>query len=221
MRPQSFFEENREKMIEKQIIQRGIVNPRLLDALRSLPRHLFVPPHLDHLSYEDFPLPIGNGQTISQPYITALMTSLLGLEGEENVLEIGTGSGYQAALLATLAKTVHTIERLPNLAEHAAYVLADLGISNVSVHCGDGSLGWPESAPYQGILVTAAAPNAPEPLLQQLAVGGRMVIPIGGPETQELRVWERLPAGYLDESILLVSFVPLRGAHGWSETEWP
>ena len=158
-----YYEAVRKLMVSEQIERRGIKNPRLLDVLRKVPRHRFVSAELEKKAYDDGPLPIGAGQTISQPFIVALMTSLLGLQGDENVLEIGTGSGYQAAILANLAKTVHTVERHAGLAEQARRVLAELGLANVFVHLADGSLGWPESAPYQAIIVTAAAPRPPQP----------------------------------------------------------
>jgi protein-L-isoaspartate(D-aspartate) O-methyltransferase len=208
-------------MVSEQIERRGIKNTRLLDVLRKLPRHRFVSAELEKKAYDDGPLPIGAGQTISQPFIVALMTSLLNLRGDENVLEIGTGSGYQAAILCSLAKTVHTIERHAGLAEQARRVLADLGFDNVFVHLGDGSLGWPEAAPYQAIIVTAAAPRPPEPLLQQLASeNGRMVIPVGSHPEQDLQVWQ-MENGRLNwNSTIPVAFVPMRGTHGWKEEEW-
>ena len=209
-----------EMMVREQIARRGLTNPRLLDAFRRVPRHRFVPPEVRHESYRDGPLPIGGGQTISQPYIVALMTSLLNLDGTQRVLEIGTGSGYQAAILGLLAGNVHTVERLPELAERATALLRDLGYTNIFVHTGDGSLGWPEAAPYDAILVTAAAPRAPDALLEQLAVGGCLVIPVGGRAGQELQVWTRTPAGMEMENNVPVAFVPLRGQEGWPEEDW-
>src|SRR5271157_1043506 len=216
-----YYEAARRLMVSEQIERRGIKNPRLLEVLRKIPRHLFVPAEFWNKAYDDCPLPIGFGQTISQPFMVALMTSLLGLDGHNNVLEIGTGSGYQAAILANLAKTVHTIERHAGLAEQAKRILSDLGLDNVFVHLADGSLGWPEAAPYQVIIVTAAAPNPPQPLLEQLdRQNGRMVIPVGSSPEQDLQVWQ-LEDDRLDwESIIPVSFVPLRGAFGWKEEEW-
>jgi protein-L-isoaspartate(D-aspartate) O-methyltransferase len=158
-------------MVENQIARRGLNSPRLLEAFRKVPRHCFIPADCQKNAYDDGPLPIGLQQTISQPYIVALMTNLLQLEGSENVLEIGTGSGYQAAILAELAQTVHTLERHPALVNRAATTLADLGYANIFWHACDGSLGWPAAAPYEGILVTAAAPTPPPPLLDQLADG--------------------------------------------------
>jgi protein-L-isoaspartate(D-aspartate) O-methyltransferase len=215
------FEEKRLVMVASQIEHRGLTEPRLLRAFRSVPRHRFVPLNLQDQAYTDGPLPIGSGQTISQPYIVALMTSLAALTGEENVLEIGTGSGYQAAVLACLAKTVHTIERHAALVDWSSQTLEALGYQNVFVHQGDGSLGWPDAAPYQAILVTAASPAPPQPLLDQLAEGGRMVIPIGAPGVQELQVWQRSGAQFTMESIIPVAFVPLRGELGWKEDQWP
>jgi len=215
-----FFQEERERMVVEQIEQRGIRNERLLAVMRRVPRHCFVPPHLAGQAYEDGPLPIGNGQTISQPYIVALMSSLLGLEGDETVLEIGTGSGYQAAVLGELARTVHTIERHAELADCASRILSGLGYHNIEVHTGDGSSGWPEAAPYQAIMVTAAAPRPPEVLLKQLAKDGRLVIPVGDRYGQDLQLWS-YDGGFLSpENIIPVAFVPLRGEHGWKDEEW-
>jgi len=211
----------REEMVAEQIEKRGIRDERVLTAIRNVPRHLFVPDEYQPYAYDDCPLPIGLGQTISQPYIVALMTALLCLQGFENVLEIGTGSGYQAAILAGLCQVVHTIERHALLAEKANQNLSSLGSGNVYVHHCDGSLGWIQAAPYQGILVTAAAPQPPAPLLEQLDEGGRLVIPIGGRSAQELEVWKRNGKKYQRDAVLSVAFVPLRGAHGWAEAEWP
>ena len=208
------------EMVRDQIERRGLRAPHLLEALRRVPRHEFVPAHLRASAYDDCPLPIGCGQTISQPYIVALMTQLLALQGTETVLEIGTGSGYQAALLACLAREVHSVERIPELAQRAAAVLLRLGFDNVCVHTADGSEGWPPAAPYQGILITAAAPAAPPALLSQLAVGGCMVLPVGGRSGQILQRGERTPQGMEWEDILPVSFVPLRGQQGWDPTHW-
>jgi protein-L-isoaspartate(D-aspartate) O-methyltransferase len=207
--------------VRTQLAERGIRDARVLDAMHAVPRHEFVPEGLRQDAYEDHPLPIGEGQTISQPYIVALMTSLAALQGDENVLEIGTGSGYQAAVLACLARTVHTIERHPALSMWAASTLADLGYKNVSVHQGDGSSGWPEAAPYQAILVTAAAPRPPQPLLDQLAEDGRLIIPVGERRTQDLQVWRREGGHFSWEAIIPVAFVPMRGELGWKEDQWP
>lgn len=205
----------REQMVITQIARRGIEDERLLEAFRRVPRHLFVPPEYREWAYSDGPLPIGRGQTISQPYIVALMISLLHLRGDERVLEIGTGSGYQAALLGCLAQEVHTIEYIPELAQEAMARLKALGFENVHCHVGDGSLGWPEAAPYHGILVSAAAPQVPAPLLEQLAEDARLVIPVGGQGYQELQVWHRRGPRFESQVVTGVAFVPLRGAYGW------
>ncbi len=207
-------------MVADQIERRGLRNPRLLKAFRSVPRHEFVPEEFRYRAYDDGPLPIGLGQTISQPYIVALMTSLLDLSGDETVLEVGAGSGYQAAILAVMARQVFTIERLPELAERAKTTLARLGYHNATVLCADGSLGWPEAAPYQAILVTAAAATLPQPLADQLAKGGRLVLPVGDYYGQTLQLWTREPGGMVHENIIPVSFVPLRGKYGWRREEW-
>lgn len=212
--------EELERMVEEQIKRRGISNSRVLDAMLRVPRQYFVPKSQAPFAFMDGPLPIGSSQTISQPYIVALMTSLLQLEGNETVLEIGTGSGYQAAILAKLAKHVHTIEFIPLLADTARNNLSSLKFTNVDVHQGDGTLGWPDAAPYDGIIVTAAAPEVPKPLLEQLGNGGRLVIPVGGRWGQTLQKWERSGAHFDYEDILPVVFVPLRGAHGWKADEW-
>ncbi len=214
------YEAPRLEMIESQIEQRGLHDPRLLAAFRSVPRHYFTPTEFAGQAYDDKPLPIGGGQTISQPYIVAVMTDLLQLQGDETVLEIGTGSGYQAAILATLVRTVHSIERDAWLAEKSRRLLPSIGYPNVFVHESDGCLGWPEQAPYPAILVTAAAPAPPPALLEQLSNGGRLVIPVGGHKGQILQVWQRQGPDFMAEDILKVSFVPLRGSCGWSELDW-
>jgi protein-L-isoaspartate(D-aspartate) O-methyltransferase len=210
----------RQRMVDEQIVARGLRDVRLLDAMRSVPRHYFVPPEYRHLAYADGPLPIGSGQTISQPYIVALMTQLLNLTGEEKVLEIGTGSGYQAAVLACLARQVYTIERHAELAKRAETTLANLNFLNVSVHVGDGSLGLPASAPYQAIVVTAAAPRLPQSLQDQLDDDGRIVIPVGGQLGQYLECWRRQGSEFTRDVLVPVAFVPLRGVQGWEEKEW-
>jgi protein-L-isoaspartate(D-aspartate) O-methyltransferase len=214
------YEHERNLMVSRQIERRGVHDERLLEAFRNVPRHLFVPKNQRHNAYDDYPLRIGLGQTISQPYIVALMTNLLGLKGDENVLEVGTGSGYQAAILAKMADTVHTVERFSELAERAGEQLEALAFNNVHVHVADGSLGWKEHAPYDGILVTAAAPSTPKPLLDQLAEDGRMVIPVGDRFMQDLQVWQRDGDDFSCERVIAVAFVPLRGTHGWQEDEW-
>ncbi len=173
------WQKAREHMVARQIAARGVSNPRVLEAMRSVERHRFVPPDAVDLAYTDQPLPIGHGQTISQPYIVALMTELLDPQPSDTVLEIGTGSGYQAAVLATLVSHVYTIEIIPALADEAARRLEELGYHNVTVRCADGYRGWPEHAPFDGIIVTAAPPTIPRPLLDQLAPGARLVVPVG------------------------------------------
>lgn len=200
----------RERMVEEQIVARGVQDPRVIAAMKKVPRERFVPRGLAYLAYEDSPLPIGSGQTISQPYIVALMTASLGLTGPGKVLEIGTGSGYQAAVLAEIVDTVFTIEILPELAERAKALLDTLGYRNVRVRAGDGFDGWPSAAPFDGVIVTAAAPKIPRPLVDQLKTGGRLVIPVGE-EWQELEVYEKTKAGLKIVSTLPVRFVPMTG----------
>jgi len=219
MSDQRFFSA-RLKMVESQIQYRGITNQRVLDAMLSVPRHCFVSKMYRDIAYEDHPIPIGWGQTISQPYIVALMSSLLDLSGNETVLEIGTGSGYQAAILSFLAKKVISIEFIPELYQAAKKVLRSLSITNVEVTCADGSNGYQQKAPYSGILVTAAAPEPPASLFDQLTPDGRMVIPVGGPGVQVLQVWAQENNSWQADSILPVAFVPLRGKAGWSDSDW-
>lgn len=207
----------RERMVREQIEARGVTDRRVLEAMRRVPRHLFMPPEYRDAAYSDGPLPIGHGQTISQPYIVAYMTALLHLKGDEKVLEIGTGSGYQAAVLAHLAREVHTVERIPALADRAEGLLRRLGLTNVTVHRGDGTLGLPEFAPYDAILVTAAAPKVPQSLLDQLADGGRLVIPVGSHGVQYLERWRRLGEEFRRQVLDAVAFVPLIGQEGWGE----
>jgi protein-L-isoaspartate(D-aspartate) O-methyltransferase len=204
--------QRRVRMVDTQIAARGVRDPRVLAAMREVPRHLFVAPSQLIHAYDDQPLPIGDGsQTVSQPYIVALMTELLDLQPEEKVLEIGTGSGYQSAVLARLARHVYTIEIVPELARAAGERLTRLGYGNVTVREGDGYRGWPEEAPFDGIVVTAAPERIPEPLLEQLAPGGRMVIPVGG-FFQELKVFSKDKSGRVSEKdILPVRFVPMTG----------
>jgi protein-L-isoaspartate(D-aspartate) O-methyltransferase len=210
----------REEMVRRQIEQRGVRDPRLLEVMRRVPRHRFVPARYHAQAYQDGPLPIGLGQTISQPYIVAVMTDMLELSGGESVLEIGTGSGYQAAVLGELARAVHTVERHPLLAQTASDTLRDLGFANVFVHTGDGSLGWPPGAPYQAILVTAAAPRIPQPLVDQMEDGGTLVIPVGDRSGQDLERWRKTAGRILRESFFPVAFVPLRGQFGWGDSDW-
>ena len=196
------------RMVDEQIARRGIRDERVLAAMRRVERHLFVPESQWFLAYGDYPLPVGEGQTISQPYIVALMTEALGLQGGERVLEVGTGSGYQAAVLAELAEEVYTVEILPALAERAGATLKELGYGNIHLRVGDGSEGWAEHAPYQGILVTAAPPEVPPALLEQLDEGGRLVIPVGV-ASQELELYTRTPEGLDVQRLAPVRFVPL------------
>jgi len=210
----------RERMVVDQLIGRDIRDQRVLAAMRTVPRHAFVPGDYRHLAYSDGPLPIGEGQTISQPYIVALMTQLLSLEGHEKVLEVGTGSGYQAAILAYLVAEVHTIERHAQLADNARALLTDLGYKNVHIHLGDGSQGWFAAAPYDAVIVTAAAPEVSPLLLEQLAEGGRLVIPVGGRFNQLLQLWRRKDDAFTHDELTPVAFVPLMGKYGWDKKRW-
>ncbi|MFL7809819.1 MAG: protein-L-isoaspartate(D-aspartate) O-methyltransferase [Anaerolineae bacterium] len=207
----------RKEMVRRQIKGRRIQDELVLEAMRTVPRHRFVPPYVRGSAYRDAPLPIGEGQTISQPYVVAFMTAALQLSGGEKVLEIGTGSGYQAAVLALIAGEVISVERLPRLAEEARRTLAELGYDNVRVVVGDGTQGWPEEAPYDAIMVTAASPEVPAPLLQQLADGGRLVAPVGPRHTQQLVRVRREGEEFGREDLLGVAFVPLIGEHGWDK----
>ena len=207
---------SRAAMIANQLRGRGIRSLAVLDALAAIPREAFVDPELRAVAYADRPLPIGYGQTISQPYIVALTAELLALHRTEHVLEIGTGSGYAAAVLGRLAQRVDTIERIPELAERARATLASLGITNVHVHCADGSLGWPADGPYDAIAVAANAPSPPPSLRAQLAIGGRLVLPVGDERRQRLVRIVRDDGDVFDERRLVpVAFVPLVGAEGW------
>jgi protein-L-isoaspartate(D-aspartate) O-methyltransferase len=207
------FQRQRAKMLEEQLVARGVRDPLVLAAFARVPREAFVPPELITSAYQDSPLPIGDGQTISQPYVVALAVEALGLEGGERVLEVGTGSGYAAAVVAQLALRVFTIERIPHLAEAARLRLSRLGYANIRVHWGDGTLGWSDHAPYDAILVSAGAPSVPQPLLTQLRVGGRLVMPIGANEdTQRLVCVTRDGRTRYHEHVLGdVRFVPLVG----------
>ena len=203
----------RAEMVEKQLRRRGIEDAAVLGAMLGVPRHEFVPKELRSRAYEDLPLPIGSGQTISQPYIVGAMTLALRLKQVDRALEIGTGLGYQAAVLALLAREVFTIERCPELASAASEKLTGLGYCNVHVHCGDGTLGLPEFAPFDAILVAAAAPAAPQPLLAQLAEGGRMIIPVGDADNQELQLIEKGGGRFSNRTLEGCRFVPLVGHH--------
>ena len=209
----------REAMVGRQLAARGIRDARVLDAFRSVPREAFVPEGMGEFAYEDAPLPIAGEQTISQPFIVALTLQALGLKGGERVLEIGAGSGYAAAVMSRLAGEVYTVERIEALAEGARARLAACGYTNVHVLCGDGTLGWPEHAPYEAIAVAAGGPEVPKALLEQLVPGGRLVIPVGTEETEQslLRVTRGRDGRFRRESLGQVRFVPLIGAQGWPE----
>jgi protein-L-isoaspartate(D-aspartate) O-methyltransferase len=211
------FAVQRAEMIEKQLRRRGVRDPRVLSAMAAVRREEFVPKEFRQRAYEDAPLPIGEGQTISQPYIVAAMTAALHLTGSERILEIGTGCGYQAAILSHLSKIVFTVESRSKLAAAAAVRLERLGYGNVHVHCGDGTLGLPELAPFDAILVAAAAPAVPEPLRSQLAQGGRLILPVGDAENQELLLLERHGNSFETITLEACRFVPLVGYHGWKE----
>ena len=205
------FAAARQRMLDEQIRARGVTDPAVLAAMAAVPRHLFVPENERSGAYDDQPLPIGAGQTISQPYIVALMSSLLGLKPDSRVLEVGTGSGYQAAVLSRLAREVYTIEIIQPLGERARRTLADLGYKNVHVRIGDGYRGWREAAPFDGIVVTAAPPSIPGPLMDQLKVGGKLVIPVGRAYQDLLVLTKRRDGGFDRESVLPVRFVPMTG----------
>ena len=204
-------------MIEEHLLGRDIRDPLVIRAMREVPREAFVPEEMADLAYEDYPLPIGEGQTISQPYIVVYMTEALELSASDRVLEIGTGSGYAAAVLSRIAATVYTVERIQTLAQSARQRLELLGYTNILVHEGDGTLGWPEHAPYDAIVVTAGAPEVPKPLLGQLAILGRLVIPVGPTPTMQTLVRVRRVAEheFRSEGLCGVRFVPLIGAAGW------
>lgn len=209
----------RERMVRDQIVPRRISDERVLSAMRTVPRHRFVPPDLRHLAYTDAPLPIGHRQTISQPYIVALMTSLLELKEDDKVFEVGTGSGYQAAILAHIANQVFTIERIGEIADKTRELFQELGLKNIHVVEGDGSLGLEQEAPFDAIIVTAAAPKVPEPLKEQLADDGRMVLPVGGRNGQILELWKRKGRKLEKDRLAPVAFVPLVGDQGWESEE--
>ncbi|HXW54274.1 MAG TPA: protein-L-isoaspartate(D-aspartate) O-methyltransferase [Candidatus Cybelea sp.] len=215
----SDFESARRTMVSRQIRERGIQSARVLAAMESVPRHLFVPPDQIASAYTDEPLPIGEGQTISQPFMVAAMAEALGLEGRERVLEIGAGSGYQAAVLSLLAREVVAVEAQPSLAASARERMARLGYTNVCIEQGDGSLGWPSAAPYDAILVTAAAPSVPPPLVEQLGNGGRLVVPVGRSEYQELLRITKRDGETSQESLYACRFVPLVGRYGWHDSQ--
>jgi protein-L-isoaspartate(D-aspartate) O-methyltransferase len=207
-------EAQRLEMLERFVVPRGVDDPRVLEAMRRVPRHRFVPEPLRSKAYGDHSLPIGHGQTISQPFVVGMMTQRLAVEPHHKVLEIGTGSGYQTAVLSRLARTVYSLERIDELARTAAALLRSLGCHNVSVKAFDGTYGYPAAAPYDRILVTAGTGDVPEPLLAQLAVGGRLVVPVGPPEGQRLRVVRRRKTDFAQEEGESVVFVPLVGKFG-------
>lgn len=211
--------DERHTMVHTQLEQRGIFDVHVLQAMRQVPRHLFVPPEVRAHAYEDRALPIYEGQTISQPFIVALMAQALELAGDERVLEIGTGSGYAAAVLSHMAREVYTIERWPSLAHNAEHLFATLGYTNIHVIVRDGTAGAPEHAPFDAITVAAAAPWVPRPLREQLGQGGRLVIPVGGRDEQYLLRLTREATSVRAERLSGVRFVPLVGAHAWEEPE--
>jgi protein-L-isoaspartate(D-aspartate) O-methyltransferase len=211
------FPKERLAMVEEQLRRRGISDPRVLEAMAKVPRHLFVPENYRASAYEDRPLPIGEGQTISQPYMVAVMTQSLDLKGVERVLEIGTGSGYQAAILSVLCRKVYTVERIAALMERARETLQEQDYKNISFRTGDGTRGWPEEAPFDGIIVTAGAPETPRILQSQLAEGGRLVIPTGPRYAQTLYKVTRKGNHFIEEDITGCVFVPLVGDFGWKD----
>lgn len=211
------FKKARERMVETQIAARGVHDEGVLEAMRKVPRHLFVDEALRDQAYSDHPLPIAENQTISQPYIVALMTESLELNGAEKVLELGTGSGYQTAILAELADRVFSIERYPELAHRANAILKKLGYQNIIVRVGDGSLGWPDDAPFDGIIVTAGTPKIPQPLIDQVKMGGRLVVPVGDRLGQDLILVRRVAEGIKKTNLGGVRFVNLVGKWGWKE----
>ena len=210
----------RARMVDRQIAPRGVSDPRVLAAMQKVPRHRFIPAHLWDQAYGDYPLPIGEDQTISQPYIVALMTELLELKATDRVLEVGTGSGYQAAILAELAAQVYSIDRVASLLARAEQILASLGYTNIKTRVGDGTLGWPEEMPFDAIIVTAGAPQVPRPLTEQLALGGRLVIPVGDTWSQTLTCIRKTKDGLKFEYHGGCRFVRLIGEYGWEEGSW-
>jgi protein-L-isoaspartate(D-aspartate) O-methyltransferase len=216
------FAQERAQMVDEQLQGRDITDERVLEAMRSVPRHEFVPDDQRRFAYIDGPVRLAQGQTISQPYIVALMSQLLALQGQERVLEVGTGSGYQAAVLSCLVEQVYSLERIPELAFDAQRRLHRLGYLNVQVFERDGSGGLAEHAPYDGILVTAAAPSVPRPLKDQLAMKGRLIVPVGGQGGQSLELWQKMGDDDFDKRYVApVAFVPLLGEHGWERDERP
>lgn len=214
------FKELREYMVRTQLIPRGITDEHVLDAMRKVPRHLFLPEHIQPRAYDDMALSIGEGQTISQPYMVAIMTELLELKGHEKVLEIGTGSGYQTAILAELAKEIYSIERIEQLAERAKNILNSLFYKNIHIKIGDGTLGWEEESPFDRILITAGTPQMPQPLIDQLSdEGGIAVAPVGDRFSQVLLKVIKTKGKLEKETYTPCVFVPLIGKHGWQKDE--
>jgi protein-L-isoaspartate(D-aspartate) O-methyltransferase len=214
---ENHYTELRTKMVQEQIASRGIKDSRVLAAMEKVPRHLFVPEEMRDRAYEDSPLPIGGGQTISQPYMVAWMTDLLHLKESDRVLEVGTGSGYQAAILCELAAHVYSIEKNPELAPRAERMLRSRGYVNISIRVGDGTKGWPEEAPFDAIMVTAGAPSVPQPLLDQLDEGGRLAIPVGSKTMQMLTLITRKDGKLQAKQEGSCVFVPLIGRFGWQK----
>ena len=211
------YEKERSRMVDDQIVGRGVKDERVLAVMRKIPRHEFLPEGIRGMAYNDSALPIGEGQTMSQPYMVALMTEFLGLKGTERVLEIGTGSGYQAAVLAELCQKVYTVERIKTVADMARATLDRLGYKSVAIKIYDGTYGWKEMAPYDAIIVTAGSPDIPAPLVEQLKEGGRMVIPVGDRYGQQLITVVKTAEGTITERSIPCVFVPLIGNHGWKE----
>ncbi len=208
------FDLLRNRMVKEQLLTRGISDNRVLEAFLKVQRHWFVPEEDQKDSYSDFPLAIGHNQTISQPYIVALMTERLNLSGEEKILEIGTGSGYQTAILASLAKEIYTIERIPELSKNAQKLMENLGYKNIHYRIGDGTLGWKEEAPFDRIIITAYSPEIPVPLIEQLNESGKIIIPLGGPFNQMLTLAQKLNNSLKYQNICSCVFVPLVGVYG-------
>lgn len=206
----SWSDVKRKEMVTQQIVGRGITDQGVIDAMLTVERHKFVPDQYQRFAYDDYPLPIGEGQTISQPYIVALMTEVVNVHKTDRVLEIGTGSGYQAAVLALLVSDVYSIELIPSLAQSAEQRLTTLGYDNVHVRCGDGFLGWPDAAPFDAIIITCAPPDVPLPLIEQLADGGRLVVPLGE-DFQMLTLFEKREGELTQTSLIPVRFVPMKG----------
>ncbi len=213
------FQRLRDAMVENQLIPRGIKDRRVLDSMRRIPRHLFIDKSMWYEAYDDMALPVGEGQTISQPYMVAVMTELLELRGDEKILELGTGSGYQAAILAELSREVYTIERVQSLSNKAGETLRRLGYGNIHRKVGDGTLGWPEAAPFDRILITAGAPDVPEPLIEQLSEGGIILAPVGDRFSQQLVKAVKLKGKLSKEYHIPCMFVPLVGKYGWKSDD--